>query len=196
MDTNLIVLIIVVGIFQIIILYGIISSLIALIKSLKYKNAKAVIIDNVILGSKDWGKYFPEEYEKIVNIGSKVKSFSNKLDNLDRIRNSIPLISIGKNSIFIKKTTMDRKDGDDNDTYTMVAEFRVNNKNYYYYERFINESSSSNPFKNMIGKEIEIKYNPSNPKKNIRKESNFKGTLLFIVMEITFILIFLLIIDK
>lgn len=165
MDTNLIVLIIVVGIFQIIILYGIISSLIALIKSLKYKNAKAVIIDNVILGSKDWGKYFPEEYEKIVNIGSKVKSFSNKLDNLDRIRNSIPSISIGKNSIFIKKTTMDRKDGDDNDTYTMVAEFRVNNKKYYYYERFINESSSSNPFKNMIGKEIEIKYNPSNPKK-------------------------------
>ncbi len=197
MDNSSIILIIVIVVFQLIILYGIISSVIDLFKSIRYKSIKALVIDSVILGSKEWGKYFPEEYDKTTNIGSKIENFSNKLNEVDKIINRIPFIHISKNSVSINKRQItDNKIEKADDTYTMIAEYTVDNKIYYYCESFINESRSNNPFKSMIGKEIEIKYNPNNPKKSVRKNSNIKGIILLVVMELIFGLISLLLLNN
>ncbi len=176
MENNSTILIIVIIIFQIFIICGFITSIIKIIKSIKYKSIKALVIDNVLLGSEQWEKYFPDEYKRTYSIGSKLENFSNLADSLT-----------GSN---IKNKRYEES----NETYTMIAEYTVEDKKYYYYEKFINESSSKNPFKKMIGKEIEIKYDPNNPKKNIRKKSNVKGILLLLAMEIILILIYMFII--
>lgn len=172
MENNSTILIIVIIIFQIFIIWGFITSIIKIIKSIKYKSIKALVIDNVILGSEQWGKYFPDEYKLTYSMGSKLNAFSNFADSATQ--------SSRKN---IKYEEL-------NETYTMIAEYTVENKKYYYYEKFINESSSKNPFKKMVGKELDIKYDPNNPKKNIRVKSNIKGVLLLFGMEIILLLIY------
>lgn len=186
---NNILLIILSLLFETLFLYEIFYLIVKIIKSKKFKNIDAKVIDNVIIGSKEWGKYFPDEYKRNQKVGNAVKKVDNIIDKLATIRDIKSIIS-GKN-ISYKKNSELVDESEEN--YTMIAEYEVNNKKYYYYETFVNSSTTNNPFKKMLGKSIKLKYDPKNPKNNIRKESNVKGLIFMIFITIiTFVLTYFL----
>ena len=191
MRSDNIILTIVFVVFQIFILYGLVVAFVGLVKSRRCQKTKAVVIeDKIILGSKEWGRYFPEEYGRSKKYGGFVERLGKALD----VKNEMPSVDINDGKVSISKSAgVIRVDIDDNNDYTMVAEYKVDGKKYYYYEKFVNESGSKNPFRNMVGKEIEVSYDPKNPEKNLRKSSSGKGFLLLLFIEVILVVIFIFI---
>ena len=70
-----IVLLVVLGFFILLLICNAVEGVIGLIKSKKYKKIKAKVILRTTIGSKEWGEYFPKEYKKMQDLGSKVSDF-------------------------------------------------------------------------------------------------------------------------
>lgn len=168
----------------------ILKNLLSIIKGIGYKKIKAKVIDSVDYGSSEWGVYFPNEYEKLkkqVNVLSKPL---NVIDKISNIMEKIPL-RITKNGITFYKDKGYQKeqyDDEDNKCYTLIAEYEVNGNKYYYQQTFANQAFGD-PFKKMIGKQIDIKYNLKNPKSNTKVDINVKETLFLIGIIAILILI-------
>lgn len=155
-------------IFLVLISYGVFYNIKKYLKGIKFVKVKAKVIKTILLYSEEWGSYFPEEYK---NYKEKQAKFS-KIESLGVSQNTT-------------KTKEDKY-------YTMLAEYSVNNNTYYYYEEFIYELfGNNNPYKKYIGKEISIKYNPNNPKENVRSSTKIKNIIFLSILDIIFLLLFI-----
>jgi len=187
METVMIYIVIV--LFMLLIGIAMVKAIIDAIKSNKYVLVDATIIDKVEEYTKEWGKYFPEQYEKAnkaQEVCEKIDEISNRITEL---RESIP-IKINKKGLSINikgkkhNLTSNLDDTKTEPSYVFVCEYEVNGKKYYYGSPCKDNAS----LKQHLNKKIAIKYNPNNPELVVVPKSWIKTTLICFAMEIVLII--------
>lgn len=184
------------GTFIVVFLIILISEIKNLIKSIGYKKVKAKVIDNVVMYSEDWGKYFPEQHEKFKNGSEKIQMVVDGIEKVGEIVDSIP-ISINKDGLTIKtrKNNIDEienekeNEEEKEEQYVIIAEYTVDNKKYYYQNTF-SAGYGENPYQKKVGKKINLKYDPKNPSNNVLDSESFKK-IIFCVISIAIVLTFI-----
>ena len=174
-----IVLLIVLGFFILLMLYNAVAGVIGLIKSKKYKKVKAKVILRTTVGSKEWGEYFPEEYKKMQDLGSKVSDLDEKLTKIDAITGAISCIKDGNS----RRKTIEPAN-EEEPMETLIIEYTINGKKYYYYEKVVIQKGSSDPFRGMVGKTVDLLYDPNNPTIAIRNSSEIKTIIVSLIMAL------------
>lgn len=179
---------IIIGLFILIFIPIAISKIVNLIKSKRYKKVKANVILKTAVGSEEWIKYFPEEYEKMLNVVEKINKFGGIISKVnERFNNTISSINDRREKdgkiIFTEKEIHE----------TIIVEYVVDGKKYYYYEKTIIQIGNKDSFAGMVGKTIDLFYDPKNPKKIIRKDIEIKILILSISITTIFSIVFYLI---
>ena len=174
-----IVLLVVLGFFILLLLCNVVEGVIGLIKSKKYKKIKAKVILRTTIGSKEWGEYFPKEYKKMQDLGSKVSDFDEKLTKIGAITSFISNIKDGNSRRKIIEPANEEEPME-----TLIIEYTIDGKKYYYYEKVVIQKGNSDPFRGMVGKTVDLLYDPNNPTIAIRNSSEIKTIIVSLIMAL------------
>lgn len=159
-------------IFMALLGWALINNLNNYLKSRKYQKIKARGILTTEEYSDEWAKYFPEEAEKAQKLKEKLEGIIGKANNNLE------------------------EDIDGNNVKTLIAEYVVDGKKYYYNEKFVVQNGGdTDPLKNYVGKDIEIYYNPDNPKENVRKSSSIKTVFVVLLVELVLFALLMLVLN-
>jgi hypothetical protein len=183
-----VILFIVIGIFIFFISMGLFKSLFELIRRRSFVKTKAKIIDKVEQYSEEWGKYYPEMYEKKEKVYGKINKIEEKMAQVESVRSKIP-ISMNKDGITVhmgkEEERVVESYEEENEEPVFICEYEVDGKKYYYDDPCGNRRS----LKSHLGEEVDVLYDAKKPSYVLAPKQSIRTLLICLVMDILFIVI-------
>ena len=187
----MIVAILVLGLFIVAFLIGAFNSLIDLIRSSKFIDVSAEKVDHVSQYSKEWGKYYPELYEKRLKFEGFLDKAEDKINTVsDKYLPPVEMRKRGKDIYIQKREPIDLSSDDNTGESVYIYEYKVGGKSYYF-EQFSDPSVLTN---NEKDKRITIKYDPKKPSHAIIAKHSFRNLIICLIMLAIFVFIALAVI--
>ncbi len=190
---NNIVGLITLGFFILVVAVGIIKSLKDILRTSSFIKTKAKIIDKVKQYTEEWGKYYPDMWDKSQKVYSTLDKVEEKMAKVEELRSKVPF-SISKNgiSVHLGDNSSNEKEIDDNSEageaqYVFICEYEVDGKTYYY-EKFCEARDS---LKRNLNKEIDIKYDSKKPSYALVPKQSLRTLFMCLFFEIFFIVLFI-----